>query len=139
MKMTMRTYFQNFKLMSSVALVSLLGVLILALPSSVSAAAKDDVCAGIGSFEAGGSKCNDNEGPSVNKIIKVVINIISVIAGVIAVIMIIVAGLKYITSSGDPNNITSAKNTLLYAIVGLVVVAVAQVVVNYVLTKSIKA
>ena len=136
---TMRNYLQNFKLMSSVALVSLFGVLIFALPSTASAAAKDDVCAGIGAFEAGGSKCNDNEGPSVSKIIKVVINLLSVAAGVVAVIMIIIGGLKYITSSGDPNNITSAKNTLLYAIIGLIVVAVAQLVVKFVLTKSIKA
>ena len=54
--------------------------------------------------------------------------------GVIAVIMIIIGGLKYIISSGDSNNINSAKNTILYAIIGLVIVAFAQEVVRYVLT-----
>jgi hypothetical protein len=49
--------------------------------------------------------------------------------------MIIVGGLKYILSAGDSGNVTSAKNTIVYAIVGLVIVALAQFVVRFVLTK----
>lgn len=71
----------------------------------------------------------------VNDIIKLVINIFSLIVGVIAVIMIVIGGLKYITSGGDSGNVTGAKNTILYAVVGLVVVALAQIVVRFVLTK----
>ncbi len=71
----------------------------------------------------------------VNNIIKLVINIFSLVVGVISVIMIIVGGLKYITSSGDSGNVTGAKNTILYAIIGLVVVALAQVIVRFVLAK----
>jgi hypothetical protein len=61
------------------------------------------------------------------------INIFSVIVGVIAVVMIIIGGVKYITSGGDANNVTGAKNTILYAIIGLVVVALSQVIVQFVL------
>ncbi len=50
--------------------------------------------------------------------------------------MIIVGGLKYITSGGDSGNITSAKNTILYAIVGLIVVALAQIIVRFVLQRA---
>lgn len=71
----------------------------------------------------------------VNKAIRLVINIFSFIVGVIAVIMIIVGGFKYITSGGESSNVGSAKNTILYAIIGLVVVALAQVVVKFVLQK----
>ena len=71
----------------------------------------------------------------VNNIIKLVINMFSLVVGVISVIMIIVGGLKYITSSGDSGNVTGAKNTILYAIIGLVVVALAQVIVRFVLAK----
>lgn len=71
----------------------------------------------------------------INTIIKTVINIFSIVVGVIAVIMIIVGGLKYIMSGGDSGNVTGAKNTILYAIIGLVVVAMAQFVVKFVLTK----
>jgi hypothetical protein len=49
--------------------------------------------------------------------------------------MIIIGGLKYITSGGDSSNVTGAKNTILYAVVGLVVVAMAQFIVRFVLTK----
>lgn len=69
----------------------------------------------------------------VNDLIKLVINIFSLVVGVVSIIMIIVGGLRYIISGGDSGNVTSAKNTILYAIVGLVVVALAQVIVRYVL------
>ncbi len=73
---------------------------------------------------------------TVDRIIKLVINIFSLLVGVISVIMIIVGGLKYITSGGEGTNITGAKNTILYAIIGLVVVALAQVIVRFVLAKA---
>lgn len=72
----------------------------------------------------------------INDLIATVINIFSVVVGVVAVIMIIIGGLKYITSSGDSNNVTSAKNTILYAIIGLVVVALAQFIVKFVLERA---
>lgn len=71
----------------------------------------------------------------VNSILVLVINIFSLVVGVVAVIMIIIGGLKYITSGGESSNVTSAKNTILYAIVGLVIVALAQVIVHFVLQK----
>lgn len=81
--------------------------------------------------------CTDqNSQAKVNTTITWVINVFSIIVGVVAVIMIIVGGLKYITSNGDSNNVTSAKNTILYAIIGLVVVALAQFVVRFVLSKT---
>jgi hypothetical protein len=82
-----------------------------------------------GNCDAGGA------GSKVNDIIKLVINIFSLIVGVIAVIMIIVGGLKYITSGGDSGNVSGAKNTIIYAVVGLVVVALAQFIVRFVLEK----
>lgn len=75
-------------------------------------------------------------GKKVDDIIKLVINIFSLIVGVVSVIMIIIGGLKYITSGGDSGNVTGAKNTILYAIIGLVVVALAQIVVKFVLQKT---
>lgn len=75
----------------------------------------------------------ESQDESVLEIIPLAINIFSIVVGVIAVIMIIVGGLKYITSSGDSGNVTSAKNTILYAVIGLVIVALAQVIVRFVL------
>ncbi len=71
----------------------------------------------------------------VNKIVTTVVNIFSIVVGIVAVIMIIVGGFKYITSGGDSNSITSAKNTIIYALIGLVIVALAQFIVQFVLNK----
>ncbi len=76
-----------------------------------------------------------NAESKVESILKLIINLFSVIVGVIAVIMIIVGGVKYITSGGASDKVTGAKNTILFAIVGLVVVALAQIIVRFVLTK----
>ena len=72
----------------------------------------------------------------VDQIVKQIINILSLVVGVVAVIMIIFGGLRYITSGGDTGNVTSAKNTILYAVVGLIVVALAQVVVRFVVDRA---
>ena len=73
-------------------------------------------------------------GQSLNDLVSTIINVLSVIVGVVAVIMIIIGGRKYITSGGDSNNVASAKNTIIYAIIGLIIVALAQVIVRFVLS-----
>lgn len=74
----------------------------------------------------------------VNSLITNIINIFSVIVGIIAVIMIIIGGLKYITSGGDSGNVTGAKNTILYAIIGLIIVALAQFIVRFILSTTVE-
>lgn len=76
---------------------------------------------------------------SIAKIASTVVNYLSIIVGVIAVIMIIVGGFKYITSGGESGNVSGAKNTLIYAIVGLIIVALAQFIVQFVLNGASKA
>lgn len=71
----------------------------------------------------------------VNNTITWIINVFSIVVGVAAVIMIIIGGLRYVISGGDSGNVTSAKNTILYAIIGLVVVALSQFIVKFVLSK----
>lgn len=98
---------------------------------------KESVCEGVG-FVTGENDCSAPEGsPSVSSIVKTVVNILSLLIGIAAVIMIMIGGFKYVTSSGDAGNTASAKNTILYALVGLVVAALAQVIVRFVL-KNVK-
>ncbi len=85
----------------------------------------DTVCTGDPVAQAG----------QLDSTIKTVINIISIVVGIVAVIMIIIGGFKYITSNGDSGAVSSAKNTILYAIVGLVVVALAQIIVRFVVNR----
>jgi hypothetical protein len=71
----------------------------------------------------------------INTIITNVINIFSLVVGIVSVIMIIYGGFRYVTSGGDSGNVSSAKNTIIYAVIGLVVVALAQFIVQFVLNK----
>lgn len=59
-------------------------------------------------------------------------NIMLFIIGAIAVVMLIVGGIRYVVSAGDQNAVTSAKNTILYAIIGIVVAFLAYAAVNFV-------
>lgn len=101
-------------------------------PVTVSAAAKDEVCKGV---NFGGGTCNDDGGQLTN-VIRVIIQIISLAAGIAAVIMIIIGGFKYITSGGDSSKVSSAKNAIIYAIIGLVIVALSQFIVQFVLGRA---
>lgn len=109
-----------------------LGSLFLYAPVVLSAP-KDDACEGVALT---GGTCDQGDAKGkVDKAVAVAIDTFSWIVGVASVIMIIVGGFKYVTSSGDSNSVNSAKNTILYALVGLVVVALAQVIVRFVLNK----
>lgn len=72
---------------------------------------------------------------SFNSLLTKIINIISVVVGVVAVIMIIIGGFRYITSGGSSEKVTAAKNTILYGLIGLIIVALAQVIVRFVLNQ----
>lgn len=107
-------------------------------PNSAHAAlfggAKDDACRGANL--SGSTDCQS--GAAADKIsgtVQAILNILSIIIGIIAVISIIINGLKFITSGGDSNGISAAKNGIIYAIVGLIVVALAQVIVRFVLSR----
>lgn len=93
--------------------------------------AKGQVLNGIGET---GSNCDSS---SIYTTIKTAVNVLSFLAGAIAVIMIIISGIKFVTSGGDSAAVSSAKNTLIYAIIGLAVVALAQVIVHFVLNAII--
>jgi cytochrome bd-type quinol oxidase subunit 2 len=84
------------------------------------------------------SDCNNDSAnkDSLENLLTNVVKYFSIIVGVIAVIMIIVGGFKYITSGGDSSNDSAAKNTIIYAIVGLVIVALAQLIVHFVLNQT---
>ncbi len=94
-----------------------------------------NLCAG-GNLKVGQTQCDEQGAEArVNGLLTDVINIFSLVVGVVAVIMIIIGGLKYIMSAGDSGNITGAKNTILYAIIGLVIVAMAQFIVRFVIAR----
>jgi hypothetical protein len=122
-----------------IALSSLLMCGLIVLPAMPASAAlfdnsKNSACSGLAASD-NPVECDKTAGKSLDTLIKLGLNIFSLAIGIAAVIMIMVGGMKYIISSGDANNVSSAKNTILYALVGLVVAALAQFVVKFVLVK----
>lgn len=125
------------KIKNILLIVLSLPVLFLSLPALAHADSQNPAKSAIqqGACDASGeSNCTPSAATkSINDTISSVINILSVIVGVISVIMIIVGGFRYVTSSGSPEGVTSAKRTILYAIIGLVVATLAQVIARFVL------
>lgn len=69
---------------------------------------------------------------SVNEPVQAVISTLLMAIGIISVIMIIIGGIRYTLSNGDASQIKSAKDTILYAVIGLVVALLAYAIVNFV-------
>lgn len=66
-------------------------------------------------------------------IFRTITNVLLFLIGAISVIMLIIGGIRYTISGGDSSQVTAAKNTILYAIVGIVVALLAFAIVNFVL------
>ena len=106
---------------------------------------------GINTTSAVGDVCNSTAPSEVKKaagckgssdgLPNVIINILNAIigvAGIISVIWIIIGGVTYMTSSGDPNKTKKARDTILYACIGLIICVLAFTIVNFVILKIIK-
>jgi len=61
-------------------------------------------------------------------------NVMLFLVGAISVIMIIIGGLRYVISGGNSGNVTAAKNTILYAVVGLIISIMAYAIINFVIS-----
>jgi len=129
--------------------LSIVAVLTLLSPALVPAAlaGASTTCTGVSGgiaqgandTAAGGSVNCGSTGVStttVGSIAQKIVNFFSIIVGAASIIMIIYGGFRYITSGGDSGRVGNAKNTLIYAIVGLVIVALAQLIVHFVLAQT---
>ena len=94
--------------------------------------AEGGIAAGPGCGEQGGTLFGEGG------IFTTITNTLLFIIGAISVLMIIYGGIRYTISGGDAAAVTGAKNTILYAIVGLVVAIMAYAIVNFVLTQFLK-
>ena len=112
-------------IVSFVAVFSLLAVPVLAADLALADAAAE-ISKGVEASNSGNNK-------SLNDFLKDIVNIILYILGAIAVIMIVIGGVKYTTSNGDSGSVKSAKDTILYSVIGLVVAIMAYAIVNFVL------
>jgi uncharacterized membrane protein len=111
----------------------ILGVGMLFAPAPAFAqSAIDDACAN----DPNSTLCA-NRTQEIGPVITTVINVLLFIVGIISVIMIIVGGIMYSTSAGDAGAVTKAKNTIMFAVVGLIVAFLAFAIVNWVIDQFI--
>lgn len=136
----MKKVVNNFKLiLASFLLLANVGVSL--LPVAVNAGPKEDACDGLRIAQgqkATGAACADDKGAGLGKIISTIITVLSIVVGAVSVIMIIVGGFRYVISGGDSNATQGAKNTIMYALIGLVIVLFAQVIVRFVISNASK-
>lgn len=118
---------QKIKL-SIIAAFAVLGLGMVTVPAYASCGSAK-ACVQSGVTSAGGSSSTTD----IGTLIKTIVNLLLFILGAVAVIMIVIGGIKYTVSNGDSSAVTSAKNTILYAVVGLIVALMAYAIVNFVL------
>ncbi len=115
-------------------LVTVSSILFVAFAPSVPASAIDvlPACDNPDNSEAANEVCS-GQGDSVYKLLRNVINLMLTFIGIIAVIAIIIGAIRYTTSGGDGSQTKGARDTILYAVVGLVVAVLSFALVNFVL------
>lgn len=127
------------------AMVALVGVIAGVAPVHAAGlfdGSVDQACNGVNvpadeSQATGCTSSNDQSG-RVTSILTTVLNILSFVVGVVAVIMIIIGGIRFVTSQGESSSTALARNTIIYATVGLVIAVVAQVLVHFVIGRVSK-
>ena len=138
---TLSIFLLTTLLVSTMFIVSVHAQSAATVPAPSTTTIGDKVCQGLLSTETGLQNssatitaCAENGNQSFSALIRRVIDIFSIVVGSVSVIMIIVGGFRYIISGGDSTGVTSAKNTILYAIVGLVIVLFSQVIVRFIIS-----
>lgn len=105
----------------------------LAAPS-VNAQVMDKTCTGSALNSSVCKAGSDDPITGDNGIIMKITRVISYIIGFVAVLMIIIAGLKFVTANGNSESIASARNTIIYALIGVVIAAFSQLIVRFVIS-----
>ncbi len=93
----------------------------------------DSAMAQIGDIQDGVNSIGGGEAPSFMGLVRNGVNALLFLIGAVSVVMIIYGGFKYVTSAGDTSAVSSAKNTILYAVVGLVVALAAYAIASFVI------
>ena len=117
---------------------SILGINILtSIPTS---ATSNNICnlSNVSDEVKAAAGCPNQSTGTLDNALTVILNGIILIMGIVAVVFIIIGGVNYMTSSGDANKTKKAKDTILYAVIGLIICALAFAIVNFVIGDILK-
>lgn len=140
-KLNLKARLQQFALANFALVVLAISGVVGVSPIASAALTTGNPCpAGSAITLENGTKCAQPTGVAdsltgTGGIFQTVANILLFLVGAVAVIMLIIGGLRYVTSNGDQNAVTGAKNTIMYAIIGIVVAFLAYAGVNFVTTQ----
>jgi len=76
---------------------------------------------------------DNTSGETLDTSVANILNAIIGVLGLVAVVVIIIGGVSYMTSAGDAGKVKKAKDTILYGVIGLIIVALAFAIVNFVI------
>lgn len=132
------------KLISLTTLISVISINLISAGNTlaltpnflVSADLHSAACSGLAEINSS-QGCGTGSG-SVNTLVGDIVTIISYVIGALSVVMIIISGARFITSGGDSQKVSSAKSALIYALIGLAVVALTQVLIHFVFNTTAK-
>jgi hypothetical protein len=121
-------------------IVLFLGFLPLVLAAPAGADTNDKIFAACPKTGQTSTICKDKDTKTnpVLHVIKTAANLIALATGAIAVVIVILSGITMITSSGNPEAIANARKQIIYALVGLVVIALAWTALSFVVGRLIK-
>lgn len=131
----MKKFLTSFRtiLISASLLLAMIALPVMVPEMAGAQANEQALCEGSGGTWAGGKCTTPGNGRTVTGTLRQVINIIIFIVGAVSVLMVVIGGFRYAVSAGDQSSITAAKNTILYAIVGIVVAFASYAIVDFVL------
>ena len=98
---------------------------------------QEDICsrADLDPLEREAAGCDKKtEENNIGNTVQTIINTVIAILGIVAVLFVVIGGAQYMTSQGDPAKTKRAKDTILYAVLGVILAAMAYAIVNFVLS-----
>ncbi len=137
MKQTIKNILANASVVTALVFTMLGVSSLVALPVAAATAPAEPTCDGSLSLQQGAncSKGTDQQTDLFGDtgVFRTITNVLLFLVGAIAVIMLIIGGIRYTISGGDKSQVESAKNTIMYSIIGIIVVILAYAIVNFVI------
>ncbi|MCA9338863.1 hypothetical protein KC939_00785 [Candidatus Saccharibacteria bacterium] len=116
--------------------ISLITIMLLSLGlASVLSAPTTQAISPFGACGGSSSSVCEGRDDNLMKIVRNIINTLLFLVGVIAVIVIIISGIRFVTANGNSDQIASARNGIIYSVVGLAVALMAYAIVYFVIDR----
>ena len=129
----------NFNTLKKLLIIFITSISVISFSSQVNAVSVLNTVCSSNNGAPASTVCQDSKtGNTTNPIattIKIAVNVLSIGIGIAAVVMIIISGLRMILGGSDPQTINSARNAIIYSLIGIFIVVSAQVILIFFIGK----